>query len=102
MAPELCGKNLPLVIDNTRFLILSWIQIPNLGLHIFSLICRRLLGEWADRYNTTPVLIETFVEPPRHVGTVYQASGWVNVGTTRGHAHYDRYKQYDKLQKPSG
>ncbi len=97
--PELRGKNLPLVIDNTRFLILPWIRIPNLGSHILSLICERLPGEWVDRYNTTPVLIETFVETPRHVGTVYQASGWINVGTTQGRGRYDRHKQYDKPQK---
>ena len=31
--------------------------------------------DWAERYNTTPVLIETFVETPRHTGAVYNASG---------------------------
>ena len=30
--PELREKNLPLVVDNPRFLILPWIEIPNLGL----------------------------------------------------------------------
>ena len=63
-------KNLPLVINNPRFLILPWIRIPNLGSHILSLVF-----EWTRRYNTTPVLIETFVEIPRY--TVYRASGWM-------------------------
>ena len=98
-APELRGKNLPLVIDNSRFLILPWIRIPNLGSHILSLVCQRLPDEWAGRYNTTPVLIETFVETPRHVGTVYQASGWTNVGTTSGRGRYDRFNRFDKPQK---
>ena len=35
--PELREKNLPLVVDNPRFLILPWIAIPNLGSHILSL-----------------------------------------------------------------
>ena len=48
------NKNLPLVINNPRFLILPWIQIPNLGSHILSLVCRRLPREWTRRYNTTP------------------------------------------------
>ena len=39
--------------------------------------------DWTERYNTTPVLIETFVETPRHNGAVYRASGWTHVGTTR-------------------
>ena len=40
--PELREKNLPLVVDNPRFLILPWIEIPNLGSHILALVRRRL------------------------------------------------------------
>ena len=77
-------KNLPFVVDNPRFLILPWINIPNLGSHILALIRRRLPDDWTERYNTTPVLIETFVETPRYTGAVYRASGWTRVGTTQG------------------
>ncbi len=73
--PTLRKKNLPLVIDNPRFLILPWIRIPNLGSHILALVRRRLPRDWTRRYNTTPVLIETFVEVPRFTGGVYRASG---------------------------
>ena len=31
--PQLREKNLPLVVDNPRFLILPWIEIPNLSSH---------------------------------------------------------------------
>ena len=62
--PQLREKNLALVVDNPRFLILPWIEIPNLGSHILALVRRRLPEDWAERYNTTPVLIETFVEIP--------------------------------------
>ena len=62
--PRSREKNLPLVVDNPRFLILPWITIPNLGSHILALIRQRLPLDWAERYNTTPVLIETFVETP--------------------------------------
>ena len=82
--PQLREKNLPLVVDNPRFLILPWIKIPNLGSHILAIVRRRLPDDWAERYNTTPVLIETFVETPRHTGAVYNASGWIRVGTTQG------------------
>ena len=51
-------ENLPLVVDNPRFLILPWVEIPNLGSHILALVRRRLPGDWTTRYNTTPVLIE--------------------------------------------
>ena len=92
-------KNLPFVVDNPRFLILPWINIPNLGSHILAIIRRRLPDDWTERYNTTPVLIETFVETPRYTGAVYRASGWTRVGTTQGRGRYDRDRQSDKPKK---
>ena len=74
----------PLVIDNPRFLILPWITIPNLGSYILSLVRRQLPQDWTERYNTTPVLVETCVETPRFTGVLYKASGWTLVGTTQG------------------
>ena len=59
----------------------------------------RLPGDWTERYNVTPVLIETFVETPRYTGAVYRASGWLRVGTTQGRGRYDRDKRYDKPRK---
>ena len=97
--PQLREKNLPLVVDNPRFLILPWIEIPNLGSHILAIVRRRLPEDWAKRYSTTPVLIETFVETPRYTGAVYRASGWIRVGTTQGRGRYDRDKLYDKPRK---
>ena len=90
---------LPLVVDNPRFLILPWIKIPNLGSHILAIVRRRLPQDWTERYNTTPVLIETFVQTPRYTGAVYRASGWIHVGTTKGRGRYDRDKLYDKPKK---
>ena len=97
--PRSREKNLPLVVDNPRFLILPWIQIPNLGSHILAIVRRRLPLDWAERYNTMPVLIETFVETPRYTGAVYRASGWIHVGATKGRGRYDRDKLYDKPRK---
>ena len=97
--PQLREKNLPLVVDNPRFLIPPWIEIPNLGSHLLAIVRRRLPEDWAVRYNTKPVLIETFVETPRYTGAVYRASGWVHVGTTRGRGRYDRQRQFDKPRK---
>ena len=58
--PPLREKNLPLVVDNPRFLILPWINIHNLGgcSHILAIVRRRLPQDWTERYHTTPVLIE--------------------------------------------
>ena len=97
--PQLREKNLPLVVDNPRFLILPWIKIPNLGSHLLAILRRRLPIDWAVRYHTAPVLIETFVETPRYTGAVYRASGWVHVGSTQGRGRYDTLKLYDKPKK---
>ncbi len=61
--PQLREKNLPLVIDNPRFLILPWITIPHLGSHILSLVRRQLPDDWTERYNTTPVLMRSSSRP---------------------------------------
>ena len=98
-SPELREKNLPRVVDNPRFLILPWIHIPNLGSHILAIVRRQLPLDWTARYNTTPVLMETFVETPRYTGAVYRASGWTHVGATQGHGRYDTKKRYDKPKK---
>ena len=82
---------------NPRFLIL--IHVPNLGSHILAIARRQLPLDWTARYNTTPVLIETFVETPRHTGAVYRASGWTHVGTTQGRGRYDTKNRYDKPKK---
>ena len=92
-------KNLPLVVDNPRFLILPWIKIPNLGSHILAIVRQRLPVDWTARYHTTPVLIETFVETPRYTGAVYRASGWTHVGATQGRGRYDTKNRYDKPKK---
>lgn len=47
--PALREKSLPKVIDNARFLILPWIEIPNLASHVLPAICRQLIHDWTAR-----------------------------------------------------
>ena len=98
-SPRRREKNLPMVVDNPRFLILPWIKIPNLGSHVLAIVRRRLPGDWTERYNTTPVLIETFVETPRYTGAVYKASGWIRVGTTQGRGRFDTHMKRTEPRK---
>jgi hypothetical protein len=77
-------RNLQLVVNNARFLILPWIQSKGLASKILSLIHRQLPNDWLARYGYRPVLLETFVETPRHRGTCYQAANWIKVGQTAG------------------
>ena len=90
---EIRGKNLLLVVDNPRFPILPSIHIPTLDSHILAIVRRQLPIDCTARYNTTPVLIETFVETPRYTGAAYRASGWTRVGATQGRGRYDMPKK---------
>ncbi|WP_231480529.1 HAD-IC family P-type ATPase [Thiomonas sp. FB-Cd] len=49
-----------------------------------ALAARRLPKDWQQRYGYQPVMLETFVESPRHKGTCYKAANWVLVGKTTG------------------
>ena len=69
-------RNLHLVVNNARFLILPWIQCKNLASRILALVSRRLPDDWYARYAYRPVLLETFVEKPRFTGTCYKAANW--------------------------
>ncbi len=77
-------KNLQLVINNARFLILPWIQSKGLASKILSRVARQLPMAWFERYGFRPVLLETFVEFERHKGTSYKAANWIHVGRTAG------------------
>ena len=77
-------KNLQLVVNNARFLILPWVQSKGLASKILSPIARQLPNDWDQRYGYRPVLFETFVESQRHRGTCYKAANWVHVGQTTG------------------
>lgn len=77
-------KNLQLVVNNARFLILPWIESKGLASKILSRAARQLPNDWLQRYGFRPVLMETFVEFERHRGTCYKAANWINVGRTTG------------------
>ena len=77
-------RNLQLVVNNARFLILPWIESKGLASKILSRVARQLPQDWLQRYGFRPVLMETFVEFERHRGTCYKAANWINVGRTTG------------------
>lgn len=78
--------NLPLVVNNSRFLILPWIRVPNLASRILGAMGRRVAEDWEGRYHLKPVLLESFVECDRFRGTCYKAANWQQVGTTVGYS----------------
>ena len=77
-------KNLHLVINNSRFLILPWVHSPNLASRVLSMTKKRIADDWFYRYKYFPVMAETFVETPRFYGTCYKAANWICLGHTKG------------------
>ncbi|MHC1728263.1 MAG: Druantia anti-phage system protein DruA [Syntrophobacteraceae bacterium] len=82
--------NLRMVINNSRFLILPWIRVPNLASRVLGAVARQVPGDWDARYAIKPVLLETFVERERFSGTCYKAANWVEVGRTVGYSLHGR------------
>ena len=81
--------NLGQVILNSRFLILPTVEVPNLASHVLSRALGKVALDWETRYGVRPVLVETFVDPERFLGSCYQAANWTRIGQTAGgrHAH---------------
>jgi len=77
-------NNLPLVVNNARFLIMPWVKSKNLASRILALAAQRLADDWYKQYAIRPVLLETFVDAQRFTGTCYKAANWTYVGKTKG------------------
>jgi hypothetical protein len=86
-------KNLHLVINNARFLILPWVQSAHLASLLLGKISRQIADDWQNRYNYRPVLLETFVETPRFKATAYKAANWICVGQTQGRGKLGQRKE---------
>ena len=87
-------QGLPLIANNSRFLILPWVNVPQLASHVLSQIALRIEADWQRRYHHPVYLLESFVQQDRFHGTCYQAANWVQVGQTTGrtrqnHRHRD-------------
>ena len=77
-------RQLHLVVNNARFLILPWIRSKNLASMVLAKAARILPDQWDAIYGYRPVLLETFVEKPRFQGTCYKAANWTYLGQTKG------------------
>jgi hypothetical protein len=87
------SKNLFLIVNNARFLILPGIRIPGLASHLLSRNIKVLASDWYRRYQYAPILLETFVDQERFSGTSYRAANWLSVGRTQGRGKNDRDHQ---------
>jgi hypothetical protein len=90
-------QHLHLIANNSRFLILPGIHIPNLASRILSLNLKRLANDWQNIHGHPVLLAETFVDTSRFAGTCYKAANWIYLGQTRGFgkssSHYFHHGQ---------
>ena len=76
---------LNLIANNSRFLILPQHHHKNLASRVLSLCRQRIQRDWVQRFGYPLLLLETFVDPTRFVGTIYRAANWQYVGDSRGY-----------------
>lgn len=92
-------RNLPWVINNSRYLIFPWVRVNNLASHVLGQISRQIREHWQDSWGYTPVLMETFVDPLHYQGSCYQAANWQYVGMTTGQGLVRDGKSYNTSTK---
>ena len=97
--PATRQRNLPLVVNHARYLILPWIRLPCLASHLLARLQRQLPRDWQQRYRVCPVLLETFCETPRFRGTCYTAANWIQLGQTKGRGKLDTRHQHNQPVK---
>jgi hypothetical protein len=89
--PPQRARNLQLIVNNSRFLILPWVRVSGLASKILAHCARQLSADWQQRYGYRPLLLETLVEAARFRGTCYRAANWIALGLTQGRGRMDRH-----------
>ena len=81
------------VVNNERFLLLPWVEVPNLASLVLSRCVRRLRSDWQRIYQQDLVLVETFIQKDRFRGSCYAAANWTCIGESSGRGRNDRFHQ---------
>jgi len=92
-------QRLHLIVNNSRFLILPWVNVKNLASKVLSIAIKQIQEDWLRDYCYAPVLLETFVDTSHFAGTCYKASNWIYLGETQGRGRMDREKEYGLSRK---
>lgn len=73
------------IANNNRLLILPWVRVRFLVSYLLSRNIKLLVDDWEEQYGWRLLVLETFVDGTRFLGTSYQASNWIHVGQTKGY-----------------
>lgn len=94
------AQGLPFIANNSRFLILPWVRVPQLASHLLSRIAQRINADWQRRYRHPIYLLETFVQQDRFRGACYQAANWIQVGQTTGRTRQSQRHRDNQVHAP--
>ena len=78
------GQYLERIVNNSRFLIVPWVNVKNLASCVLAMALGRLCCDWEERFGIRLWLVETFINPARYKGTSYRAANWKFIGQTYG------------------
>ena len=92
-SPQQRQARLPWVVNNDRFLILPWVDVPHLASFVLSRCLRRLRSDWQQIYEQDLALAETFIQKDRFPGHCYAAANWTCIGESCGRGRNDRFHQ---------
>ena len=81
---------LQLIVQNSRFLLLPWVEVKGLASHVLSKATKQVPQDWETAFSLRPALMETFVDRDRFTGTCYRAANWTHLGETKGRGRMDR------------
>jgi hypothetical protein len=76
-------QRLKYIVNNSRFLILPGIQVPNLASKILALAFKRISQDWQEKYSHPVLLAETFVDHTLFRGSCYCGAGFIPWVKTR-------------------
>ncbi len=98
-SPEVQFRRLRFVVSNQRFCVLPAGRRPNAASAVMSRALKRLSADWVQVWGHPVLLVETFVDPSRHVGTCYAASSFVRLGETAGFGRRSgRYVEHRRIK----
>ena len=89
-----------LIANNSRFLILPWVRVPQIANYILSQIAQRIDEDWQRRYRHRIYLLESFVQQDRFQGACYQAGNWIHVGQTTGRTRQSPHHRDNQIHAP--
>jgi SRSO17 transposase len=87
-------RHLNQIASNSRFLVMPWVQVPNLASQVLALNIERLTDDWQQHFNHQLLLLETFIDSRYFKGTCYKASNWLHIGQTRGSSKQGKGYRY--------